>query len=46
MGLKMVVHHHEKGKKTSVLKTIHKKFWGLFNWIAKGQQKTGIHCKA
>jgi hypothetical protein len=46
MGLKMVTPAHEKEKKASVLKTIPKKFWGLINWIAKGQPKTGIHCKA
>jgi hypothetical protein len=46
MDLKTAAHPHEKGEKTSPIKIIPKKFWNLINWIAKGQQKTGLHCKA
>jgi hypothetical protein len=45
MGLMMVTHHDEK-EKTSLLKNIQKTILSLINWIAKGQQKKGINCKA
>jgi len=46
MGLMMVAHYDERGKRISLIKNIQKIFWSLINWIAKGQQKKGIICSA
>jgi len=42
----MLARHDEKEKKAGLLKNIQNKFLSLINWIAKGQQKKGINCKA